>query len=808
MKKSYSEQDIAVLKGLEPVQVRPGMYTNTENPNHIFQEVIDNAQDEALAGFASKISVTLHDDGAVTIEDNGRGIPVGKHPTEGRPTVEVIFTTLHSGGKFKKGEGQTYGFTGGLHGVGVSVTNALSTRLEATVWRDGFEHTLAFENGAVVEPLKKKALSKEEKGKTGTRVKAWPNPKYFESPTLAVNVFENYLHAKAVLLPGVTVIWQKPNKDPIEWCFTNGLEEYLSDQSQDADWVAPLFVTSLYHEETSTHFEKGEGFELALGWNGARPVRQSYVNLIPTRDGGRHETGLRAGILDAFRKEAERTGALPKNVKLEGDDVWSSVSFVLSAKLMDPQFQNQTKDKMTSEKGHRLVSGLLSDELELWLNEHPQHAKALLEVFVQNALSRTRSSVKVERKRSASGMVLPGKLADCLGNDLSTSELFLVEGDSAAGCLSENVLVPLLDGRLVSFPTLIEEHKQGKENFCYTIKNDGTVGVGEIHHPRITKHGAEIVAVHLDNGKVIEATPDHRFMLRDGTYCPAVDLIVGNELMSLDINDVRYDSFSSASALEASYKVTSVATVSGWHDVYDIEIPGTHNFAVEGGVFVHNSGKSARDKETQAILPLRGKLLNTWEVDHHRLMSSEGVANIASAIGVDPHSMSQVDTVDMSKLRYGKVFIMADADVDGQHIQCLLLTLFFKHFPALVKGGHIWIAQAPLFRIDAPAKKGTKTGPRKIYALDDDERASVIKNLEKEGLKEGQYVVSRFKGLGEMNADQLGETTMNRDSRRALRITMGDVDRVNKAFDRMMGAKNAQARKEWMEAEGADIDID
>lgn len=653
-KKDYNEQDIDVLKGLEPVQKRPGMYTDVQNPNHIMEEVIANAQDEALAGFATEISVELHDDGSVTVEDNGRGIPCGLHPTEKLPVVEVVFTVLHAGGKFKKGEGQSYSFTGGLHGVGVSVTNALSSRLEVTVWRDGHEHTMAFENGAVVEALKKKKLPSDEKARTGTRVRSYPNPKYFENPSVQVNALEGLLRSKAVLLKGVGVTWKRPGKNAVRWCFPSGFEQYLKDQIQnDEAWIAPVFVTEQFYKEANGSFDAGEGFELAVGWADGKSVKESFVNLVLTKDGGRHETGLRAGLLDAFRKVADRMGAVPKNIKLEAEDVWSMISFVLSVKLLDPHFQNQTKDKMTSEKGHRLVSGLLSDAMELWLNDHPTYAKDLIEVMVQNAISRNKQAVKMERKKTAGGMVLPGKLADCLSNDVNATELFLCEGDSAAG-----------------------------------------------------------------------------------------------------------------------------------------------------------SAKMGRDKETQAILPLRGKILNTWEVDYGKLMSSEGVANIASAIGVDPHDIDRIDQVDLSKLRYGKVLVMADADVDGQHIQVLLLTMFYRHFPALIKNGHVWIAQAPLFRIDAPAKKGTKSGPRKIYALDENERESIIKQLEKEGLKEGQYVVSRFKGLGEMNPEQLRETTMHKDTRRALKITLGNLEQATTAFDRMMGAKNVEQRREWMEENGADIEVD
>lgn len=659
-KKKYDEQDIDVLKGLEPVQHRPGMYTRTENPNHIIQEVIDNAQDEALAGFASAITVELHDDGSISVEDNGRGIPVGKHPKEGKPVIEVVFTVLHAGGKFRKGEGQTYGFTGGLHGVGVSVTNALSDKLEVTVFREGYQHQLTFEKGAVTVPLSKKKLSKEDADKTGTRVRAWPTAKYFESSKIDINELERYLRSKAVLLKGTVVTYKRPNHEPKVWSFPDGLSQYLQEQvaGAESEWIAPIFTTEKFYETSTDSFDQGEGFELAIGWAyQGRANKESYVNLIPTREGGRHETGMKVGLLDAFRVVGERLGMFPKGIRIENEDVLSSMSYVLSVKLLDPQFQNQTKDKMTSEKGQRLVAGLLRDEMELWLNDHPQHAKNLLDGMVASAISRSKTGAKTERKRTVGAAMLPGKLSDCQSKDVKSTELFLVEGDSAGG-----------------------------------------------------------------------------------------------------------------------------------------------------------SSKEGRDRVNQAILPLRGKILNTWDVEAHVAMASEMISNIATAVGVDPHTRQNMASADLSKLRYGKVFIMADADVDGQHIQVLLLTLFLRHFPALLANGHIWIAQPPLYRVDAPAKKGSKSGPRKMYALDEEELNEVTAMLDKEGIrkKEGDmtsgYSITRFKGLGEMNAEQLGETTMNAENRHAIKIVLNDAEQALKQFELMMG-KKADPRREWMEREGSTVDL-
>lgn len=659
-KKKYDEQDIDVLKGLEPVQHRPGMYTRTENPNHIIQEVIDNAQDEALAGFASAITVELHEDGSISVEDNGRGIPVGKHPKEGKPVIEVVFTVLHAGGKFRKGENQTYGFTGGLHGVGVSVTNALSDKLEVTVFREGYQHQLTFEKGAVAVPLAKKKLPKEDADKTGTRVRAWPTAKYFESSKIDINELERYLRSKAVLLKGTVVTYKRPNHEPKVWSFPDGLAQYLQEQvaGSESEWIAPVFTTEKFYETSTESFDQGEGFELAIGWAyQGRANKESYVNLIPTRDGGRHETGMKVGLLEAFRAVGERLGMFPKGIRIENEDVLSSMSYVLSVKLLDPQFQNQTKDKMTSEKGQRLVAGLLRDEMELWLNDHPQHAKNLIEGMVASAIARSRSGLKAERKRTVGASMLPGKLSDCEFKDVKLTELFLVEGDSAGG-----------------------------------------------------------------------------------------------------------------------------------------------------------SSKEGRDRKTQAILPLRGKILNTWDLEAHVAMDSEMISNIALAVGIDAHTLDTMDKADLSKLRYGKVMIMADADVDGQHIQVLLLTLFLRHFPALIKNGHVWIAQPPLYRVDAPAKKGSKSGPRKMYALDENELNDLAKQLEKEGVRKregdmsGGYTVTRFKGLGEMSPAQLGETTMDPENRHAIQIVFDDLNEALQQFELMMG-KKSDPRREWMERDGHTADL-
>jgi topoisomerase IV subunit B len=655
----YSESSIRVLKGLEPVKQRPGMYTRTENPLHIIQEVIDNASDEALGGYCTLIAVTQNPDGSITVEDNGRGIPVGLHPDEGVPTVEIVFTRLHAGGKFDKGSGGAYAFSGGLHGVGVSVTNALSSRLEITVWRredngNGL-HQMAFADGDVVEPLSSQPLPRGDGKKSGTRVTAWPNPKYFDSPLISQTELQRLLRSKAVLLPGVTVTLTNAKGETQSWQYAEGLRGYLTEalaQTSSGETLIPLYEGAQYATAENDGFAEGEGAAWVVAWTeDGGVVRESYVNLIPTSNGGTHEAGLREGLFGAVKNFVEMHSLLPKGVKLLPEDVFARASFVLSAKVLDPQFQGQIKERLNSRDAVRLVSTFAKPPLELWLNQHVEYGKKLAELVIKQAQSRQRSLQKVEKKKSSGVAVLPGKLTDCESSDITRNELFLVEGDSAGG-----------------------------------------------------------------------------------------------------------------------------------------------------------SAKMGRDKEFQAILPLRGKVLNSWETDRDRLFANNEIHDIAVAIGVDPHTAG--DTPDLSSLRYGKICILSDADVDGSHIQVLLLTLFFRHFPQLVNRGHICIARPPLYRVDAPARG--KKPIQKIYALDDGELAAIEDKLRKEGVKDKAWGISRFKGLGEMNAEQLWETTMNPDTRRLLPVSLGGFDQPESAarFNMLMGKGEAAARRAWIEEHGNEAEAD
>lgn len=647
----YQESSIRVLKGLEPVRQRPGMYTLTDNPLHIIQEVIDNASDEILAGFGTKITLTRHADASITVEDDGRGIPTGIHPTEGVPTVELVFTQLHAGGKFDKTSGGAYTFSGGLHGVGVSVTNALSLSMDVTVWREGQEFDIGFEGGEVVRPLSAKK-SPKAKSATGTRVTCRPDPKYFDSAEIPEASLVRLLKSKAVLLPGASVTYfNEVNGTDQHWKYDGGLKEYLLAEVVDPA-VVPAFEAEGWADETTEGFAAGEGAAWVVLWTTEGGLtRESFVNLIPTPAGGTHEAGLRDGLFGAMKAFMEAHGLMTKGVKLLAEDVFARASFVLSCKALDPQFQGQTKEKLTSRDALRLVSGFVRPQFEYWLNDHVEDGKKLAELVIDQAKKRQRQAQKVEKKKGTTVAVLPGKLTDCESTDLSRNELFLVEGDSAGG-----------------------------------------------------------------------------------------------------------------------------------------------------------TAKQGRDKECQAILPLRGKILNTWEVENDRIFASQVIHDIAVAVGVDPHKPGE--DADLKGLRYGKICILADADVDGSHIQVLLLTLFYRHFPSLIEQGHVYIVQPPLFRVDVPKVRNKPA--KNIYCLDDKELARTLAKLKKDGLSEEKLVISRFKGLGEMMEEQLSETAFRPDTRRLLPVTMGDVERASTdaVMSLLMAKGEAAGRREWMELHGDDVEVD
>ncbi|AIN49715.1 TPA: DNA topoisomerase IV subunit B [Pasteurella multocida] len=630
MTSNYSAQEITVLKDLEPVQLRPGMYTDTTRPNHLGQEVIDNSVDEALAGYANKIEVVLHKDQSLEVIDNGRGMPVDIHPVEKLSGVEVILTKLHAGGKFSN---KNYEFSGGLHGVGISVVNALSERVDVTVKRNGEVYKIAFENGRKVEELE--VIGTCGRRNTGTTVHFKPNPKYFDSDKFSVSRLRHLLRAKAVLCSGLEIKFiDKINQTEDCWCYEDGLADYLSEAVNGLETLPETPFIGDFKGDT-------EAVSWALLWlpEGGDLLSESYVNLIPTIQGGTHVNGLRQGLLDAMREFCEFRNLLPRGVKLSADDIWERCAYVLSLKMQDPQFAGQTKERLSSRQSAVFVAGVVKDAFSLWLNQHVQQAELLAEMAISSAQRRLRAAKKVVRKKLVSGPALPGKLADCSQQDLDKTELFLVEGDSAGG-----------------------------------------------------------------------------------------------------------------------------------------------------------SAKQARDREYQAILPLRGKILNTWEVSSEQVLSSSEIHDIAVALGIDP------DNEDLSQLRYGKVCILADADSDGLHIATLLCALFLRHFPKLVQKGHVYVAMPPLYRIDL--------GKDVFYALDESEKDAILDRLKS---KKGKPNVQRFKGLGEMNPLQLRETTMDPNTRRLVQLTY-DLEQEEQAatlelMDMLLAKKRAEDRKNWLQTKGDQVDL-
>ncbi|MGE4575493.1 MAG: DNA topoisomerase IV subunit B [Candidatus Pseudothioglobus sp.] len=620
---NYDASSIEVLTGLEPVKKRPGMYTNTENPNHLAQEVIDNSVDEAVSGYATQINVTLHKDNSLSVEDNGRGIPIDIHPKEGTPAVEVILTKLHAGGKFSN---DSYQFSGGLHGVGISVVNALSKSIEVWIKRDAKHYYMKFNSSKKSKDLEE--IATIGKRNTGTLIKFVPDPQYFDTVKFSIKGLRHNLRSKAVLCPGLEITFDNEIDETRDrWIYEDGITDYLQTSLDGLDCIPIIPFVILFKS-------KEEHLNCALTWteNTSNTTAESFVNLIPTIGGGTHVNGLRSGLTDALKEFCEFRNLLPKNIKLTPDDVWQKIAFVLSIKILDPQFSGQTKERLSSRECASFVSGVVKDSFSLWLNQHTDIAEKIAEIAILNAQSRLKTAKKVIRKKIISGPALPGKLSDCTSTDLEQTEVFLVEGDSAGG-----------------------------------------------------------------------------------------------------------------------------------------------------------SAKQARDKDYQAILPLRGKILNTWEVDSSEVLASNEIHDISVAIGLEP------DSNDLSGLRYGKICILADADSDGAHIATLICALFVKHFPKLVSQGHVYAAMPPLYRVDA--------GKQVFYALDDKERSALEAKLLKENSRQ-KIQVQRFKGLGEMNPKQLRETTMQPDTRRLIQLTLDHPLQVREMMDKLLSKKRAADRKSWLEEKG------
>lgn len=646
---TYNADSIEVLEGLEPVKRRPGMYTHTDRPNHIIQEVIDNSCDEAIAGYANKISVVIDKDHAVTVIDNGRGIPVDKHKKKKKSALEIIFTMLHSGGKLSEDKSKSpYGTSGGLHGVGVSVTNALSDSLKAKVKRNGKIYSIAFENGKLIEPISE--IGECEIDDTGTEVYSKPNPKYFDTYKIDINAIKESLETKAILLPNVEISLNIEHEGAEDekycWKYKNGMQEYFENSfSGEKDFLSFSGSKMLEEDEYESHFEN-EGGEWIVAWSENETIKKSFLNLIHTKNGGTHESGLKNGLFEVIKTFMEQNSLTPKGIKISSEDVFSKASFILSAKFVEPEFQGQTKERLNSRRAQSLISLIVKNQFETWLNVNKEEAKRICEICINQARLRTKASKKEININDGGMKVLPGKLTDCTSKNPKINEIFIVEGDSAGG-----------------------------------------------------------------------------------------------------------------------------------------------------------SAKQGREREFQAIMPIRGKIKNTWEDPIEKLFDSEEVYNLSKAIGIRPHSKDE--DIDFSRLRYHKICILSDADVDGFHIQVLLICLFVKHFPKVIEGGYLYICQPPLFVVNVKSK-GKKKPAHKIYAVSETEKITIKNKLLSNGYSEDDFTIGRFKGLGEMNPNELKDTTLNPDTRNLLQLSIDDVneDEMNEMFDMLLMTKRSDDRKDWISEKG------
>ncbi len=827
----YDASQIQVLEGLEAVRRRPSMYigsTDTLGLHHLVYEVVDNSVDEALAGYCKEINVTLHQDGSVSVKDDGRGIPVDIHPQYNRPALEIVMTMLHAGGKF---DHESYSVSGGLHGVGVSVVNALSEWLEVEVRRNGQVYWQRYVHGNVASDVEVRGTSDH----TGTTVTFKPDGSIFEDTEYNFDTLSSRLRELAFLNSGlkITITDERTDKENV-FQYAGGIVsfvEYLN-KNKEALHSPPLYFS---------RSKNGTQVEVALQYNNSyNESIFSYANNINTREGGTHLMGFRAALTKTVNEYARANKLLKNDAKLGGEDLREGLVAVVSVKLPDPQFEGQTKTRLGNSAIRGIVESMVAEGLAEYFEENPQAATTIVEKAAEALRAReaARKAKELTRRKNALGSGgLPGKLADCSDNDPAKCEIYIVEGESAGGCFSGDTKVALADGRNISFQEMVAEQANGKEHFCYTIRKDGTIGLERIEHARVTKRNAEVIRVRLDNGEAIICTPDHRFMLRDGNYKIAADLTAEDSLMPLyrrlsDItqpgitidgyemvwnprsdfvdaaNDIDVDGYNAHRiairdktllrfetfceryfdgdtnrTLEAiqnyNHRVVSVEPVDKRRDVYDMEVPNTHNFALAGGVFVHNSAKQGRNRHFQAILPLRGKILNVERARLDKILKNSEIRNMIVALGTGIG-----DDFDLQKARYHKVVIMTDADVDGSHIRTLLLTFFYRHMKQLIEAGFVFIAQPPLYQI----KKGKQVN----YAYSDEELSQLVKTLAKPSIQ-------RYKGLGEMNPEQLWETTMDPEKRTMLKVTLEDAVEADRIFNILMGDL-VEPRREFIEA--------
>ena len=785
----YGEQNIQILEGLEAVRVRPGMYigaTDQRGLHQLIYEVVDNSIDEVMAGYADSVSVVIHADGSVIIEDNGRGIPVEEHHQRpGLSTLEVVMTILHAGGKFGGGG---YQISSGLHGVGVSVVNALSEWCQVDVKRGGILYRQRYERGKPITPLEE--VDPIEDDDTGTITSFLPDLEVMETRDFNFDILAQRFREMAYLNRGLTISLRDERSDrEVTFYFEGGLVSFVRYLNKDRGRVMARPVSA-------TREMDGVKVELAVQYNdGWNATEFSFANGINTVDGGMHITGFRSALTRTLNDYARKMNLLKeKDSNLTGDDVRQGLTAVVSVKLPNPQFEAQTKAKLNNAEVRPIVETVTADMLAKYLEQTPNEAKAIIAKCVLSAQAReaARAARDLIQRKNALDTTLPGKLADCSEKRADRCELYLVEGDSAGGCFSGDTLVALADGRSLSFKELVAEQAEGKEHFGYTIRKDGTIGLEQLIHARMTKAQAAVVQVTLDNGESIVCTPDHRFMLRDGTYREAAQLAAGDSLMPL------YRKMSDMKEPEAigthNHRVVSVEQLDQTEDVYDVEVPGTRNFALGSGVFVHNSAKQGRDRHFQAILPLRGKILNVERVGLDKILKNEEVKNIITAIGTGIG-----ETFNIAKLRYGRIVIMCDADVDGAHIRTLLLTFFYRNMEQLITNGNLYIAQPPLNHV--------KMGKNVHIVYTQEERDRLI-NEYKAGHNGKEPEVGRYKGLGEMNPETLWDTTMDPQHRTILQVSIEEAVEADKVFNMLMGDEVAPRRR-FIEshAKSANLDV-
>jgi DNA gyrase subunit B len=821
---SYEAQDIQILEGLEPVRKRPGMYigsTDQRGLHELVKEIVDNSVDEALAGFSKNVWLFIHQDNRVEVIDDGRGIPVAQHPKVGKSTLEVVMTMLHAGGKFGGGG---YKVSGGLHGVGAAAVNALSTWLRVEVKRDGKIYSQEYKMGIPQGPVKENEppYESEQSNKiwnqvvSGTRTIFQADDKVFSTTDYNIKVINGKLRDRAYLVAGLAFhSFEERSQTEQHYFFDAGLVALIKHLNKNKGIIN--------HKIMHVERDSGEiGVETAIQYNdGFNENVECFANVISNAEGGTHLTGFRAALTRSINDYAKKNGYVKDDFGLTNEDMREGLTAVVAIRMDSErlQFESQTKDKLGNAEVQPAVYQVVKAGLDQYLEENPQDAKRIMEKIVLAAQARIAARAArdaVIRKGALEGSSLPGKLADCQEKSPANSELYIVEGDSAGGCFSSNTEVALLDGRNISFKELVSEHKNGKKNFCYTVKKSGEIGIAEISNPRLTKRSAEVVKITLDSNEEIICTPEHLFMLRDGKYKKAIELEYTDSLMPLRVDakvEAVYDTKLSkwistylltnecgtenkmtysktptsrlyqtqlnkqssptyrAEEATANYnhKIKKITQIEEKFDVYDLEVQETHNFALASGVFVHNSAKQGRDRKFQAILPLGGKILNTERARLDKVIQHEELKDLIIALG-----MGIGETLDMEKLRYHRIIIMTDADVDGQHICTLLLTFFYRYMPEVINKGYLYIAQPPLYRV--------ASGKEEHYAHTDTQKDEIAKGLNGKGI-----IIQRYKGLGEMNPSQLWETTMNPDNRILRQVHIEDAAKADEVFNVLMG---------------------